>query len=219
MVPVYVKAAPPPFAQVGVTTAAAVPMHMGPIMAQPAHQAPHAHTTAALPAAKARPRPRRTSHTRPRFDRRGTLANAFAVTAGTHGSAIVTPAQLSQIVSPAVLAQLAEAFHLKGHEGRPVTVTAVLRQAARLKWVALEERVTANADGTVNKHTHVTGAQWVVDRAAKKKKSQVAAAVATAATAATAASDASVSESEDESDDHWQDDAAAWDLDEDLDDA
>jgi hypothetical protein len=138
------------------------------------------------------PRERRASASPPppQFNPRNILSELFDVAVRSSGSAIVTPAQLSQFILPSVLAQLAAAFQLKGHSGHPVTITKVLRAASHFKWVQLQESYNERTKGN-----NVTGAQWVFDGTAPQatrplRKARKARAPKTAAAAAAAAATA-----------------------------
>ncbi len=58
------------------------------------------------------------------------------------------------------VATLATALKLRGKGKHPVTLTAVLRRAAKLKWVKLDEQIQANADGTVKKYKRLQ-CEWL----------------------------------------------------------
>jgi hypothetical protein len=112
-----------------------------------------------------------------KFNPRTVLAQAFqqALEISKAADGIVKISQLNKQLPPHVLAKIADAFHLDG-KAHPVKITKVLRVAARLEWVWLDECVKANPDGTVREHTQVSGAKWVFNRAShtarKAQKSQ-----------------------------------------------
>ncbi len=109
------------------------------------------------------------SGTNPMHPRR-ILADAFArATAAAaigYRTGIVTPAALTAALSPALIAEVATAFKLTSTNARPVPLSAVLRVAAKLNWITIDETkpssTSATADGAVSGKGIIKTAKWVV---------------------------------------------------------